>query len=650
MELRRKEMLRLTVQLLLSISTLLLAIIFVAPSANIAVQAEPAATQVFSANARTYLPIVHGPGQAALATPTISPTPTYTPLPTNTPESGRLASPTLFDILNNDYDGNFEVGWSIVADAEYYKLEQKKNSDPWKQIYEGPQQELSVNEPADGQYCYRVMASNFDADSEWSTMKCTAVINVTSTPEPGGLAIPILSNIENEDGDGSFVVKWSAVPDADEYILREGVNGAEDSIVYRGSKTSFSRSVLTNGQYCYRVRAVQLGGEWSPWSEIKCITVTGTSAPLHCSFAMVGRITPGIAGHQMTYLQQKNIVVITGGFFSEEGGDYGVSGYQDDIYVYDVNKVRLYFAGKLQIPRYRHSAIALDNSRILLIGGYSDKDSALDDEIIYIERSLDGDGYRASSNTVAPAFDSPIDATPLDLEKALVLTYYRDNIKRIWLYHTTTGEKELVGSFEDPNPWDWATELEPMNKSGTKILARSIQGAFIIDTIADSSNYLAYPLVDDYGELFRRFDPEVVLLDNNNILLTNGWYDDGPWPFEAWDAFILNDEGTKKKLDDTNYGLYSRIALKTQDGYVLLISGLGYADRVTEYSLGTEVYDPKTEMFFVVDRPHSPHADGEGIRLSDGNSFVISGGYDDYWDPGDFEPTTADLVELVTCK
>lgn len=107
------------------------------------------------------------------------------------------------------------------------------------------------------------------------TLTSTPTSTATNTPEPGQLGAPIVFDIEDADSEGNFMVEWSAVSGADEYLLRESFNDVppNDSIIYRGPNTSFSRSNMAEGRYCYRVRGIILGGLWGPWSEHKCIDV-----------------------------------------------------------------------------------------------------------------------------------------------------------------------------------------------------------------------------------------------------------------------------------------------------------------------------------------------------------------------------------------
>jgi len=84
---------------------------------------------------------------------------------------------------------------------------------------------------------------------------------------------PVLYDIDNADGDGNYMIEWSAVLDADDYRLHENIDGSASwELVFTGTDTSFSRSNMPDGQYCYRVRAIQ-GETLSPWSEDKCTTV-----------------------------------------------------------------------------------------------------------------------------------------------------------------------------------------------------------------------------------------------------------------------------------------------------------------------------------------------------------------------------------------
>jgi hypothetical protein len=102
------------------------------------------------------------------------------------------------------------------------------------------------------------------------------VLNVTgeAISAADDVPAPILYDIDNADGDGNYMVEWSAVLDADDYRLHEIIDGSASwELVFTGTDTSFSRSNMPEGQHCYHVRALQ-GETLSPWSEDKCTIVS----------------------------------------------------------------------------------------------------------------------------------------------------------------------------------------------------------------------------------------------------------------------------------------------------------------------------------------------------------------------------------------
>jgi len=95
------------------------------------------------------------------------------------------------------------------------------------------------------------------------------------------LSAPLLDDIGNPDGDGSFTVSWQAAPGATSHELQEDDSEAFSSprAVYSGPSTSASISVLDVGTYYYRVRAVNAFGS-SDWSLVRSTLVSNvTVAP-----------------------------------------------------------------------------------------------------------------------------------------------------------------------------------------------------------------------------------------------------------------------------------------------------------------------------------------------------------------------------------
>ncbi len=86
---------------------------------------------------------------------------------------------------------------------------------------------------------------------------------------------PTLNAINNSDGDGNYVVTWSAADLASTYQLQEATNSAfsNATVVYSGASTSWSASGKAGGIYYYRVRGYNTYG-YGAWSNVQSVRVT----------------------------------------------------------------------------------------------------------------------------------------------------------------------------------------------------------------------------------------------------------------------------------------------------------------------------------------------------------------------------------------
>ena len=186
------------------------------------------------------------------------------------------AAPVLNAIANADGDGSYVVTWNAVAGATSYTLEEDDST-----LFTSPtvvsDHVTATSWSASGQilgtYFYRVRATNAVGDSEWSNAQSALV-----TPP----AAPVLNQIANADGDGSYAVTWSAVAGATSYTLEE-----DDSTLFTSptvvanhvSAPSWSASGKTLGTYFYRVKATGATGD-SGWSDAQSALVTPPAAPV----------------------------------------------------------------------------------------------------------------------------------------------------------------------------------------------------------------------------------------------------------------------------------------------------------------------------------------------------------------------------------
>ena len=192
--------------------------------------------------------------------------------------------PTLNDIANNDDgkgngDGDYTVSWSYdhaTLTPSAYTLQEAQDvnfTDP-TEYYPGSAKSQQITDQAPGTYYYRVQGHNTYGAGEWSAVK-----SVTVTPPPHA---PTLSDIDDSDGDGNYIVQWSysyTYPPADTYTLQEATNASfsENLITYEpGSNKQWSISGKDIDTYYYRVRGNNVSGA-GDWSAVKSVTVSPVS-------------------------------------------------------------------------------------------------------------------------------------------------------------------------------------------------------------------------------------------------------------------------------------------------------------------------------------------------------------------------------------
>jgi hypothetical protein len=183
-------------------------------------------------------------------------------------------SPTLHPIDNADGDGTYTVSWTPPPDSDFCTLQEDDNAAFTSPtiLYSGPGTSIIIPIRPPGTYCYRVNCTNDCGTSGWSNSQC-----VTVMPAPDA---PILDSIENEDGDGDYVVSWSASAGASSYTLEEDDNESFTSpaVAYSGSLTSTTFSDKPAGTYYYRVNASNPSGT-SDWSKVESVTVLPPEKP-----------------------------------------------------------------------------------------------------------------------------------------------------------------------------------------------------------------------------------------------------------------------------------------------------------------------------------------------------------------------------------
>ncbi|MFO7618389.1 MAG: NosD domain-containing protein [Thermoplasmata archaeon] len=126
----------------------------------------------------------------------------------------------------------------------------------------------SFTNKTNGTYYYQIRAQNRTEFSRWS-QTITVVIG-SQAPQ---LAAPMLYGPGNS-ANGTYIINWTAVADATNYILEEADNPDFDDpvIIEDGLVTSALIMARANGTYYYRVKA--MGANPSPWSNVVSVVVS----------------------------------------------------------------------------------------------------------------------------------------------------------------------------------------------------------------------------------------------------------------------------------------------------------------------------------------------------------------------------------------
>jgi YD repeat-containing protein len=173
--------------------------------------------------------------------------------------------------------GNFTVTWANSANAASYTLEQSFENGPWVQIYAGEPLSRAVHVSVSGDYRYRIKACNIIGCSDYRTSSAVTVTIPPSTAPT--ISLPATTST------GNYTVKWSGVSDATSYLLQQQSNGGAWTTLQSSNATSLAISGKGNGNYGYRVQAVNAGGA-GPWSTTATIAVgliPGTPPAPHLS-------------------------------------------------------------------------------------------------------------------------------------------------------------------------------------------------------------------------------------------------------------------------------------------------------------------------------------------------------------------------------
>ena len=195
-------------------------------------------------------------------------------------------------------EGGVDLSWTEVSGAARYELWAWDSVNEWQQIGGDSLTGTSYAHTdviAGTTYFYTVRAVNTDDEkSAWSDY-VSAIAPVSAST----LAVPALTAEATESG---IELSWTAVTDAVRYELWvwDSVNGWQQVGGDSLTGTSYTHTDVTAGTtYFYSIRAVDAGGQSSPWSPNLSVTVPTQAQQQQAATATpTPTATPGSSGYE----------------------------------------------------------------------------------------------------------------------------------------------------------------------------------------------------------------------------------------------------------------------------------------------------------------------------------------------------------------
>jgi len=183
-----------------------------------------------------------------------------------------------------DPDGSVFIDWNVVTDATKYQVYMSKDGGQWELIVTTVATTFSKGFLTDGSYGFKVRAYNLAGYSEYSNIVYVVVaIPLPPPPPPPPDPVvpdaPILKGIIPKPSlDGKISLKWDKVSDAYNYTVYRSNDGT--SYAYLGVViVNYYNDLLSNGVYYYKLKAGNVKGEYSGFSNAESVTVQIPSVP-----------------------------------------------------------------------------------------------------------------------------------------------------------------------------------------------------------------------------------------------------------------------------------------------------------------------------------------------------------------------------------
>ena len=165
-------------------------------------------------------------------------------------------APVLNSIIpSTDTDGNIDLSWNSITHATSYDI-YKSTGGSFSLLQNVISTSFTDSGLIDGTYRYKIKAKNADGTSGFSNEKSVTV----QFPLPVPIA-PVLNSITPDpDIDGDIDLSWNQVSGATEYNIYRKISGGSYTRIARISGTSYIDYGLTDGNYYYKVKAINIEG------------------------------------------------------------------------------------------------------------------------------------------------------------------------------------------------------------------------------------------------------------------------------------------------------------------------------------------------------------------------------------------------------
>ncbi|WP_444884100.1 fibronectin type III domain-containing protein [Microbulbifer sp. PSTR4-B] len=182
--------------------------------------------------------------------------------------SYRPGVPTPSLSTKNSPDGKYTLSWNAMQFAAIYQVLDANGSS----IYSGSGLSKSFTDINNGTYSYKVRACN---ENKYACSDYSSLVTVKVDRDVG---VPVLSIDSAESWKGKLTLNWGKVDKGGLEVKYEVLDNTGKQI-YLGTDLKFTITNLSNGQYCYKVRALT-SSDQSSYSPQDCSTVAILQPPV----------------------------------------------------------------------------------------------------------------------------------------------------------------------------------------------------------------------------------------------------------------------------------------------------------------------------------------------------------------------------------